>query len=259
MKNIITSTLRAVALVSVATLSFATSSAIAGPSLVSNGGFETITGGPGFLGYTTTATNWAHSNGFAAVVAPGTANTTGILLGTDAFYLWGPGTNGGNVNNGLTQTSISGGNFISSDADPATAVKLTQVINGLTVGNAYTIIFEYAAAQYRSVTPGVTFGNGPSQSGWNVMLGNESFATSALAIDTHGFSGWKQASFTHVATSTSEVLSFMAFGSPAGVPPAALLDGISVTENANVPLPATALLFALGGLMGLVSRKKKTA
>ncbi len=238
---------------------FGSSVANAMPNLVVNGGFDSTTSGPGFIGQSTNLNNWTYTNGFAAVVAAGTANTTGITLGSDVYYLWGPGANGGNVANGLTASSPTGGNFLSSDADPATAVKISQTLSGLTVGSTYTLTFDFAAAQYRSVVLG-QFGNGPSNSAWNVSFGTDVFATNVLSIGTHGFSGWQGATFTHVATSATEVLSFLASGGPAGVPPAALLDGISVTQQpANVPEPATGLLIGLAAVVGAISRKKKQA
>ena len=44
--------------------------------LVTNGGFETLTNGPGQLGYRTTATGWA-TTGYNFVCAAGPAATTG--------------------------------------------------------------------------------------------------------------------------------------------------------------------------------------
>jgi hypothetical protein len=260
MKKVLSTTIRTLALSCIAAFGFSTSAAFAAPSIM-NGGFESVTNGPGFIGPagTTNATGWTAGSGFGAIVPAGTADTTGIVLGGTPYYIWGPGANGGGVSNGLTASSPTGGNFLSSDADPMTAVMISQTLSGLTVGASYTLIFDYAAAQYRSTTPG-QFQDGPSTSGWNVNFGTDVFQTAALSIGTHGFSGWQRASFTHTATSATEVLSFMAFGAPQGVPPAALLDGISLSENqSNVPVPATALLFAIGGIASLVSRKKKQA
>jgi hypothetical protein len=237
---------------------FGTSLANAAPEMVTNGGFEASTSGPGFLGISTNLIGWTASSGYAAIVAPGTANGSGIVLNGTPYYLWGPGTNGGNVANGLTATSPSGGNFISSDAHADTAVMLSQTLTGLTVGATYQVSFSFAAAQYR-MADGSGW-DGASQSGWNVNIGPQAFATGELAIASHGFSGWQTASFTHIASSANEVLSFLANGGPAGAPPAALLDGVSVTQVANVPEPGTLMLLSLAGLLGAAaSRKKKQA
>ena len=62
----------------------------------------------------------------------------------------------------------------------------------------------------------------------------------------------KTGTFTYKATSTSEVLSFFAVGTPTGVPPFVLLDGVSL--NASVPEPETLTMMATGlvGMIGYV-------
>jgi hypothetical protein len=236
------------ALATIAALTFFGSSiASAAPALL-NGGFETVNGPMGFTyAGSNTIGSWSTSgsNAFGAVANTTTANTTGIMLGTDPVYLWGPIT-----------ASANGGNFILSDADKASAMTFSQTVTGLTVGAIYTLSFEYAAAQYR-LADGTGY-NGDSGSGWNVSFGTDMYSTGAVLIGSHQFSGWKTATTTFKASSTSQLLSFMA-SAPMGAPPAALLDGVSLTENANVPLPGTLLLVGLAGLMGVVSRKKKAA
>ena len=63
-------------------------------------------------------------------------------------------------------------------------------------------------------------------------------------------------SFTFTATSGSEALSFLAIGTPTGVPPFSLLDG--VTMVAAVPEPETWALMLCGmGLIGAVQRRRR--
>jgi len=58
-------------------------------------------------------------------------------------------------------------------------------------------------------------------------------------------------------TSATEVLSFLAIGTPGGVPPFSLLDGVSITE---VPEPTSLALLGAGlGLVGLMTRRRRTA
>ena len=64
---------------------------------------------------------------------------------------------------------------------------------------------------------------------------------------------------TFTADSTTDVLSFLANGTPSGVPPFALLDGVSMNAVTSVPEPASAamLLTGLVGLAGFVRRRRK--
>ena len=79
--------------------------------------------------------------------------------------------------------------------------------------------------------------------GWQVSLGGTTQSTTLVTNASHGFSGWRKQSFSYTATSSSELLSFLAQGGPGNGPPFALLDG--VTLNASVP-DATSTLALLG-------------
>jgi len=93
-------------------------------------------------------------------------------------------------------------------------------------------------------------------------MGGDPFATSvylntAPAGQPGSFSGWMTANFTFTADSTSEVLSFLAVGTPAGnLPPFALLDGVSLTA---VPEPSTwaMMLAGFGGLGFAAFRRRR--
>jgi hypothetical protein len=79
-----------------------------------------------------------------------------------------------------------------------------------------------------------------------------------LTDGSHDFTGWYSETFDYTATSTTEVLSFMADGTPNGEPPFALLDGVSLNNVTPAPEPGTLpLLFTglMGGLGILRSRK----
>jgi hypothetical protein len=209
-------------------------------NLVVNGDFES-NGGNGQVGFNTTVTGWsmAKSPSYTFVYAPGTADTTGAIGQYGSNALWGPGNGSAN---GLPATSPTGGYFIAQDSDFQQAA-IEQTINGLTVGNSYTVSFWWAAAQQ------YTF-NGPNQSQWQVSLGSQTQSTAFASIPSHGFMGWMNQSFTYTATSSSEVLSFFANGSPP-VPPFALLDGVTLNANSPVPEPGTLALLG-SGLLGVV-------
>ena len=61
-------------------------------------------------------------------------------------------------------------------------------------------------------------------------------------------------SFT--ASTTSEVLNFLALGTPAGEPPVVLLSAVTLTDT-SVPEPGTLLLFG-SGLLALAIARMRT-
>lgn len=209
-----------------------------------NGGFE-MNAGAGQLGYNTNATGWT-TTGYNFLYAPGTADTAAAAHGRYGYNgLWGPG-NGSN--NGLTAASPSGGFFVAADGDFGTA-PISQVITGLKVGRAYTIGFDYAFAQQSGF-------NGDTIQHWTSSFGGSSLQTADYALPSHGFSGWSHATYTAVATATTQTLSFLAYGN-VPVPPFALLDGVTV--SGEVPEPATwALLLAGFGAVGIAARRRRT-
>jgi hypothetical protein len=223
----------------IATLGVAASvagTAQAATNLVTNGSFESLTSGPGQLGFNTNATGWT-TNGYNFVFAPGTADSTGSNGQYGNLQLWGPGNGSAN---GLTASSPDGGNYIGNDGAFQVG-DIHQTINGLTVGHTYVVTFDWAAAQQSGYT-------GPTTDFWTVGLGNQSYNTSTYQLPTEGFSGWMNQSFSFTAANQSEVLSFLATGTPQGEPPFALLDGVKMYDTA-VPEPSSLVAMFAGGLL----------
>jgi hypothetical protein len=209
-------------------------------NLVVNGDFEQTTNGAKEFNSDTTAVGWT-STGYNFLFAPGTADGAGSYTSQFNSYLklWGPGTG---ANNGLTSTSPTGGNFAAADGAYEVA-PIQQTINNLIIGQRYDVGFYWAAAQQSGF-------NGAQTEQWKVSLGNNTLSTAVYSNPSHGFSGWMHETFSFTAYAGSEVLSFLAVGTPSGVPPFSLLDG--VTMNAQVPEPASWALVMVAGI-GLVA------
>jgi hypothetical protein len=220
-------------------------SAEAGAQLVQNGGFEKTTNGGGQLGYNTEAVGWSLSSspGYAFLFTTGTADTTGANGQYGNLALWG--THDGGLN--PLPVSQNGGNFVALDGDFQTAA-ITQTLNGLTVGKTYDVSFDYGYAQQRDYT-------GATKQGLTVCLGSTCDATPTLTNQSKGFTGWMTADFAFKASSSSEVLSFLATSSTP-VPPFALVDGVSAT--AAVPELSSWVLMLVGFAgLGLAGRRRR--
>ncbi len=127
---------------------------------------------------------------------------------------------------------------------------IQQTINNLVVGQTYQLSFDWAAAQQASFY-------GTTTESWIVSLGDQTFSTEILTNPSEDFQDWRQQVFTFTATGTSEVLSFLAAGTPMGNPPFSLLDNVqlnAVPEPDSLPL----MLSGLGLLVVSSRRRSKT-
>jgi hypothetical protein len=220
----------------------------AATNLVTNGGFESTTNGTNKE--LTTATrpdvNRTTISGWSSLDPNRNAGFNFLLdseiANTSASVKW--------MKNDISG-SLGTGNVFASDSQyhPGT---LSQSITGLTDQSLYTLTFSYALTQQ------VGFNGANYDNFWQVGFGNSSQNTSLLSTASGGFSGWKSASMTFVASGTDQVLSFLAQGTAPGAPPFLLLDNVSLTSA--VPEPATwGMLFGGLGLVGFLARRRSAA
>lgn len=200
--------------------------------LVTNGSFETVAAG--VTGKTTFANNvpgWSGGTNLTFIDYPGTADNGSYLS------VYGPFPN----------QSPDGGKFVEADGDPTYRSAITQMINGLIVGQSYTLTFQQAAGQQQGFT-------GPTTERWQVSLGGDTQLSSQFSLLQGGVGQWQSQTMVFVASATSELLSFLASGTPNGAPPISFLDGVSLVQT--VPEPVTLSLLGTGVLGALMLRRR---
>jgi hypothetical protein len=247
---------RALATVAVAALLVTGMAAKADPvNLVQNGSFEDTTA------YTANGTGTEISNGnlagwnVSACMAHCDGNAPNNLfmflaptnVGTNGVW---NGNQGGPINFWSTPgASPDGGNAITSDAATESGI-LYQTINGLKVGDTYTLSFYQATMQ-------ATDQKEPFSASWEVGLGNSPTQYSTTMNNPgQASTGWMEDTMTFTANAAQEALGFFATTVGGDEPPFLLLDGVSLTDTTAVPEPATFGL-AMVGLAGVFLARRK--
>ena len=220
---------------------FGTATSVQAVNLVQNGSFETTTlTGSDYLA--NNAAFWS-TNSYTFLVFPGTAQTN-IGNGVKLY----PG-----ITHIMPATSPDKGNFVAADGAYQTGF-ISQTINGLAPGQLYQLSFYQAEAQQQGY-------NGDTTDRFQVTLGAQTQLSEVFTNLSNDFTPWVKETLTFSATSSSEVLSFLAVGTPTGVPPFALLDGVSLVqapEPGTVWLFSGALLACSAGLRMLRAKRPKS-
>lgn len=237
----------------------ALSAGAAHASLITNGSFEQTTNGTNkqlTSSASTTQTNFTTLTGWNSQSLTGSGGGYNFVMNLSQ-----PAPNMGlslyTSGNGF-KASADGGNFFASDPAYGPGL-LYQTVEGLVVGDLYTLTFSYALGQQSGYT-------GSNSDYWKFGLGTTladlNQQTSVLTIPQGGFSGWQTVSTNFTATAATEMLGFLSATSTPGAPPFMLLDGVSLNAAAKkpaaaVPEPAS-LSLLLGGLalVGVMARRR---
>jgi hypothetical protein len=187
---------------------------------------------------------------------PGWTTTSGYTF--EVFH----GTETSNIGNGVTLYPGSGNHnfaqnpdgfrYIASDGAYEVGT-ISQTINGLVVGAQYELSFYQAGAQQQGF-------DGATTDQWKVSLGSDVQYSDLIHDNSHQFSGWTEQTLTFTATSASEVLGFLAVGTPDGEPPFSLLDDVSMVQISSPPPTAapepSAFVLMIVGLLGVTAARR---
>jgi hypothetical protein len=221
--------------------------AMAQTNLVQNGSFA-ITGGTKSFQFGTYRGTTAWNGTFKGESMANWASTSYgfVFNSTDAIA---DGTYGTlslyNINSIFsTHGSV---NFIAVDASPPYVQPVTQTINGLVVGALYTLKFDWAGAQQTNFS-------GATTEEWKVSLGGTTQNTPLVNNASQSWTGWMTQTMHFRATSTTEVLSFLAFTTTTScnLPPFALLANVSLVPE---PAGVASMFVGVVALLGLSWRR----
>lgn len=190
--------------------------------------------------------------------------------GNDGYEIWYPSTSAAQNVNAIGEWTSTGKEklygpitapqgtqtFVGLDGDQSNGVQssIGQNLTSLVVGASYTVTFDWAAAQLQSRT-------GDTKTWLQIFFGNQSYTMDPPIQNPSGsFTGWETTSLYFTANSKSAFLNFLAFGTPSGYPPVALLTNVSVIGPQAVPEPPEMAMFGIGllglGLLTVVARRR---
>jgi hypothetical protein len=203
-----------------------------------NGDFSS-NGGQGQLTYNTTLDGWTaggkegnFGNQNRAPVFVFNAYNAGGFVAGDSFM--------GNVQFIGVTAPPTGYYYIAAAGDSNWAGSISQTVTGLITGHSYDLKFDWAGAQQAGFSE-------PTTEQWRVNFSGSSLTLGLVNTPAQSFVGWRSMTLNLTAASTSEILSFMAIGTPNGQSPWLLLSGVTLTDTtAAVPEPETYALMLAG-------------
>ncbi len=183
------------------------------------------------------------------------------------------------------------GNYVEADGNPTFESGFNYLVTGLTPGVTYNLSFyQGASTQTGFGYNPITGMNSPTTNQWIVALGTQGLnisyntgpydpvygqtsqyydndpsasiaASQLMTVPYQGTVGWQLVSLNLTADSTSDLLSFLAWGdngSTVNLPPIAFLSGVNSPLSGGVPEPAawTMMLLGVAGL-GAVARSRR--
>ncbi|HEY4082804.1 MAG TPA: PEP-CTERM sorting domain-containing protein [Burkholderiaceae bacterium] len=216
--------------------------ACAQTNLVVNGGFEQGSGSGFYAAYGLNT-----FNGFAPTGWLASSTYYGnLVVSQTAANPYSNDWGGVGVATDFQLTTPDGGNFVIADTDrteaPAYSGEIAQQINGLAIGQSYTLTF-YQASSGKYQAKGASV----QTTQWDVTFGDSTQVSPLMTAAYNTSTPWEKVTMSFTATSTSQLLSFFGNGSPGGTPVImAAIDGVSLTAAMPVPEPATWGMTLLG-------------
>jgi hypothetical protein len=221
-------------------------------------------------------TGWTGGGGLIFIDTPGNASNPNSACGSNYLTTYGcPST-----------LPIAGGyNEVEADGNPLFESGFNHEVTGLIPGDTYTLSFYQAASQQTGFgtalatterwivslgTSGMELGccgttspiYGPTDYYYNPDPTASVVATPLMTTPSGGLTDWHYVSVNLTADSTSDLLSFLAWGddgSTINLPPIVFLTGVNAPPGLSTPEPGALAIFGAGllGLGGLMLRGRR--